>query len=172
MSDSLRPHGLLHARLPCPSPTPKACSNSCPSSRWYHPTTSSSVPFSSYLQSFPAFGSFPLSQFFALGGQSKVKALDTQSCPTLCDRIVFSWDSPSKNTGVGCHFLLQGICPTQGLNLVLLHCRQILYRLSYQGKLHFLLWLNNITCMDILYCVYPLISWWTFVLLPVWGCCK
>ena len=58
MSDSLQPHGLQHARLPCPSPAPKACSNSCPLSRWCHPTISSSVvPFSSWLQSFPASGS-------------------------------------------------------------------------------------------------------------------
>ena len=65
MSNSLQPHGLQHARLPCPSPTPGACSNSCPSSRWCHPTISSSVdPFSSCLQSFPASGSFPMSQFF------------------------------------------------------------------------------------------------------------
>ena len=71
MSDSLRPHGLQHARLPCPSPTPGACSNSCPSSPWCHPTISSSViPFSSRLQSFPASGSFPMSQFFISGGQS------------------------------------------------------------------------------------------------------
>ena len=71
VSDSLQPHGLQHARLPCPSPTPRACSNSCPSSWWYHPTISSSVlPFSSCLQSFPASGSFPMSQFFASGGQS------------------------------------------------------------------------------------------------------
>ena len=59
MSDSLRPHGVQHARLPCPSPTPRTCSNSCPSSRWCHPTISSSVvPFSSQLQSFPASGFF------------------------------------------------------------------------------------------------------------------
>ena len=71
MSDSLWPHRLQHTRLPCPLPTPGACSNSCPSSRWCHPTTSSSiVPFSSCLQSFPASGSFPRSQFFASGGQS------------------------------------------------------------------------------------------------------
>ena len=67
VSDSLWPHGLLHARLLCPSPTPGACSNLCPSTRWYHPTISSSViPFSSCLQSFPASGSFPMSQFFSL----------------------------------------------------------------------------------------------------------
>ena len=71
MSDSLRPQGLQHARLPCPSPTPRVYSNSCPSSRWCHPTISSSViPFSSHLQSFPASGSFQMSRFFALGGQS------------------------------------------------------------------------------------------------------
>ena len=71
MSDSLRPHGLQHARLPCPSPTPGAYSDSCPSSRWCHPTISSSaVPFSSCFQSFLASGSFPRSQFFASGGQS------------------------------------------------------------------------------------------------------
>ena len=69
--NSLRPHGLQHARLPCPSPTPGACSNSCPLSQWCHPTISSSViPFSSCLQSFPSSGSFPMSQFFASGGQS------------------------------------------------------------------------------------------------------
>ena len=70
MSDSLRHHGLQHISLPCPSPTPGACSNSRPSSRWCHPTISSSVvPFSSCLQSFPALGSFPMSQFFASSGQ-------------------------------------------------------------------------------------------------------
>ena len=71
MSDSLRPHEPQHARLPCPSPTPRAYSNSCPSSRWCHPTISSSVvPFSSCIQSFPASGSFPMSQFFTSCGQS------------------------------------------------------------------------------------------------------
>ena len=68
--DSLRPHGLQHARPPCPSPTPRVYSNSCPLSRWCHPTISSVVPFSSHLQSFPASGSFQMSQFFTSGGQS------------------------------------------------------------------------------------------------------
>ena len=64
---TLQPHGLHYARLPCPSPTPRACSNSCPSTQWHHPTISSSViPFSSCLQPFPASGSFPVSQFFAI----------------------------------------------------------------------------------------------------------
>ena len=71
VSNSLWPHGLQHARLPCPSPTPGACLNSCPFSQWCHPTISSSVvPFSSCLQSFPASGSFLVNQFFASGGQS------------------------------------------------------------------------------------------------------
>ena len=71
MSDSLWPHGLQHARPPCPSPTPRVYSNSCPLSQWWHPTISSSaVPFSSHLQSFPASGSFPMSQLFTSGGQS------------------------------------------------------------------------------------------------------
>ena len=71
VSDSWQPHGLQHTSLPCPSPTPRACSNSCPSSQWCHPTISPSViPFSSCLQSFLASGSFPMSQFFPSGGQS------------------------------------------------------------------------------------------------------
>ena len=71
VSDSLWPHGLQYARLPCPSPTPGVYSNSCPLSRWCYPTISSSVvPFSSCFQSFPASGYFPMSQFFASGGQN------------------------------------------------------------------------------------------------------
>ena len=71
MSDSFRPHGLQHIRPHCPSPTLGACSNSCPLSQWCHPTISSSVvPFSSCLQSFPASGFSPVSQFFKSGGQS------------------------------------------------------------------------------------------------------
>ena len=71
VSDSLWPHGPQHTRPPCPSPTSRACSNSYPSSQWCHPTISSSViPFSACLQSFPASGSFPMSQLFVSGGQS------------------------------------------------------------------------------------------------------
>ena len=70
-SNSLRPHGLQHARPPCPSPTPRVYSNSCPLSQWCHPTISSSVvPFSFHLQSFPTSGSFQMRQFFESGGQS------------------------------------------------------------------------------------------------------
>ena len=71
VSYSLQPHWLQHVRPPWPSPTLRACSNSCPSSQWYHPTISSSVvPFFSCLLSFSASGSFPMSQFFTLSGQS------------------------------------------------------------------------------------------------------
>ena len=71
VSNSLRSHGLQHARPACPLPTPGVYSNPCPLSRWCHPTISSSVvPFSSRLQSFSASGSFQMSQFFASGGQS------------------------------------------------------------------------------------------------------
>ena len=92
VSNSLLPHGLQHARLPCPSPTPRAYSNSCPLSGWCHPTISSSVvPFSSCSQSLPASESFPMSQLFSWGGQSTgaaaAAAKSLQSCPTLCDPI-------------------------------------------------------------------------------------
>ena len=71
MSDSLWPHRLQHARLPCPSLSPRVCSNSSPSSRWCHLNISSTViPFSPCLKSFPASGSFPINQFFSSGGQS------------------------------------------------------------------------------------------------------
>jgi len=82
MSNSLWPHGLQHARLPCPSPTPRIYSNSCPLSWWCHPTISSSVvPFSSHLQSFPASGSFPMSQFFLSGGQNIGVSVSTSVLP-------------------------------------------------------------------------------------------
>ena len=70
VSDPLRPHGLQHARLPCPLPALGACSDSCSLSWWCHPTISSYVVHFSCLQSFPASGSFPMSQFFISGGQS------------------------------------------------------------------------------------------------------
>ena len=71
MSNSLQPHGPQHTRPPCPSPTPRACSNTFPSRWWCHQTMSFSViPFSSHIQSLPASGSFPMSHFFSLGGQS------------------------------------------------------------------------------------------------------
>ena len=82
MSNSLWLHGLQHTRPPCPSPTPGAFSNSCPLSQWCHPTISTSVvPFSSRLQSFPALGSFPTSQLFTSGGQSIGVSASTSVLP-------------------------------------------------------------------------------------------
>ena len=92
MSDSLWPHGLQHARPPCPSPTPGVYWNSCPLSRWCHPTISSSVfPFSR-LQSFPASGSFPMSWFFASGGQSIGVSASVSVLPmNIQDWFPFGW---------------------------------------------------------------------------------
>ena len=82
LSDSLRPHGLQHGRLPCPSPTPCACSSACSLGRRCHPTISSSVvPFSSCLQYSAASGSFPMSQFFASGDQNIVASASVSVPP-------------------------------------------------------------------------------------------
>ena len=79
---TLRPHRLQHARLPCPSPSPRACTNLSPSSWWCHPTISSSVvPISFCLQSFPASGSFPMSQFFTSSSQSIGVSASTSVLP-------------------------------------------------------------------------------------------
>ena len=86
--DSLRPHELQHTRLPCPSPIPRDSSNSCPSSRWWHPTISSSVvPFSSCLQSFSASGSFPMSLFYTSGGQSS----GASASPSVLPMTILDW---------------------------------------------------------------------------------
>ena len=100
VSNSLQPHGLEHARPPCPSPTPGVYSNSCPSSRWCHLTTSSSiVPFSSCLQFFSASGSFPMSQFFASGGQSIGVSASASVLPmNIQDWFPLGWTgSPSSS---------------------------------------------------------------------------
>ena len=82
VSDSLRPHELQHTRPPCPSPTPRVYPNSCPLSQWCHPTISSSViPFSSCLQSFPTSGSFQMSQTFTSGGQNTGVSASTSVLP-------------------------------------------------------------------------------------------
>ena len=82
VSNILRPHRLQHARLPCPSPTPRAYTKSCPSHQWCHPTISSSVvPFSSCLQSFPVSGYFPMDWFFASHGQSTGVSASASALP-------------------------------------------------------------------------------------------
>ena len=95
MSNSLRPHEPQHARPPCPSSTSRVYPNPCPLSQWYHPTISSSVvPFSSCPQSFPASGSFQISQFFASGGQS----IGVSALASVLPMNTQDW-SPSEWTG-------------------------------------------------------------------------
>ena len=93
MSDSLGLHGLQHVKLPHPSPIPGAYANSCPLSQWCHPTISSSVaPFSSHLQSFPASGSFQMSQFFASDGQNIGVSASASVLPmNVQDRFPLGW---------------------------------------------------------------------------------
>ena len=93
VSDSLQTHGLQHKRHPCPLPTHEVYSNSCPLSWWCHPTISSSViPFSSCPQSFPASGSFPVSQLFASGGQSIGVSASTSVLPmNIQDWFPLGW---------------------------------------------------------------------------------
>ena len=92
ISDSLQPHRLKHARPPWPSPIPRACSNSCPSSRWCHPMISSSVvPFSSGLQSFPASASFPRSQFFVSAGE-RIGVSASASVLPMNNQDWFPWE--------------------------------------------------------------------------------
>ena len=98
MSNSLRPQGLQLTRLPCPSPTPGNCSDSCPLSWWCHPTISfSAIPFSSCPQSFPASGSFPMSQFFASG------AALTISLPWKKSQIRWSKIPPLFKKNINCY---------------------------------------------------------------------
>ena len=93
MSESLQPHGLQHSRLSCPLPSPGACSNSCSLNQWCHPTISSSViPFSSCLQSFPASGSFPVSWLFTSGGHSiGASALATVLSVNIRVDLLYNW---------------------------------------------------------------------------------
>ena len=92
-SNSLRPHALQNSRVPCLSPTPEACSDSCPLSRWWHSIISFSVvPFSSCLQSFPESGSFPVSQFFESGGQSFEISASVSVLPVNSGLISFRMD--------------------------------------------------------------------------------
>ena len=92
VSDSLWPHGLQYVKPPCPSPTPRIYPNSCPLSRWCHPTISSSVvPFSSHLQSFSASGSFPKSQLFASSGQSIGTSASTSVLPMNTQDWSLGW---------------------------------------------------------------------------------
>ena len=146
MSNSLQPHGLQQARLPCPSLTHRACSKSYPLSWWSHLTISSSViPFSSCLQSFPASGSFPMNNWSVWNFVGKVMSL----LFNMLSRLIIAflpksspWNFLGQNTGVGSLSLLQGTFPTQGSNSGLPHCKWILYQLSHKGSLSL-----SLTCL-------------------------
>ena len=109
VSDSSQLHGLQHARLPCPSPTPRAYSNSCPLSWWCHPAKSSSVvPFSSRLQSFPASGYFQMSQFFVSGGQTIGVSASASVLPmNIQDWFPLGWTGWTSLQSKGLKSLLQ-----------------------------------------------------------------
>ena len=117
VSDSLRPHRLQHARPPCPSPNPGEYPNSCPLSQWCHPTISSSViPFSSCPQSFPASGSFQMSQLFTSGGQSIGVSASTETTylslrtQTLCNYLPCIWGFCEKVFSAGAQLEIQIQC--------------------------------------------------------------
>ena len=109
VSNSLPPHGLQHARPPCPSSTPRVYSNSCPLSWWCHPSISSSVvPFSSHLQSFPESGSFQMSQLFSSGGQSIGVSASTSVLPVkIQDWFPLGWTGWISLQSKGLSSLLQ-----------------------------------------------------------------
>ena len=122
MSKFLRPHGLQHARPPCSSPTRRVYSNSCPLSRWCHPTISSSVvPFSSPLQSFPASGAFQMSQLFTWGGQRTGVSASASVLPMKTqDWSPLGWAGWISEQSKGLESLLQhfshgGVCVSVGL---------------------------------------------------------
>ena len=129
VSDTLRSHGLQHPRLSCLSSTPGVCSNSCPLNRWYHPTISSSVAlFSFFLQSFPALGSFPMSQFFLSGGHS----IGTSALQSSVKKK----KNPQTNSQLYYNLQINWICSqksslTENSRLVWL-CWQVVQSLKYQ----------------------------------------
>ena len=124
---TLRPHGLQHARLPCPSPTPGVYSNSCPSSGWCYPTTSSSViPFSSHFQSFPTSGSFQMSHFFTMS--QVVKGLEFQLQHQSFQWILFRTDFPKNGLVGSCSPRdSQESSPTPQFKASILWCSAFLY---------------------------------------------
>ena len=139
VSDSLWPHGLQHTRPPCPSPTPGVYSNSCLSSQWCHPTISSSVvPFSSLLQSFPASGSFLRSQLFASGGQSIGVSASASVLPVNSqDLLPLGWTAVLKVQGT-----LKGLFQHHSSKALILLCSaKVVFVLKweagfYWGKRH------------------------------------
>jgi len=154
VSDSLRPHEPQHARPPCPSATPGVHPNSCPLSQWCHPTISSFVvPFSSRPQSFPASGSFPMSQLFASGGQSIEVSASTSFLPMNTQDWSFQWiwNSSSVNWGLYLFPWCSGqkesylVQLSQSINTMKWHCfnsaakstcAMLLWQLGISDKMH------------------------------------
>ena len=143
VSNSLWLHGLQHARLPCPSPTPGAYSNSCPSHQWCHPTISSSfIPFSSHLRSFSASGSFPVSQFFASGGQSIGVSASASVLPmNIQDWVPLGWTGSlySKGLSLKSKGLSKSLLQHHSSKALILQCSaffmvQLLYPYMTTGK--------------------------------------
>ena len=143
MSDCFPPHGLQHAGLPYPSLSPGVCSNSCPLQSVKlanHLILCQPLLFPStftFHLDFPNITILHLLCFFSGGWWLSRSVVSSSLWPLGSQpaRLLCPWDSPGKNTGEGCHFLLQGIFPTEESNPGLLHCRQILYQLSYKGSL-------------------------------------
>ena len=180
VSNSLRPHGLQHARLPCPSPAPRAYSNSCPLSWWRHPTISSSVvPFSSHLQSFPASGSFHMSQFFISGSQSIGVSASVSVLPLNIQAwFPLGWTGWISLLCKGLKSLLQHHSSKAS---ILRHSAFFIVQLSHpyvtivtNSRWFSFIWLSNIPLhIHILRLLYPfMVHWWTLRLHPYLGYCK
>ena len=174
-----RPHRLQHTRLPCPSPSPGACSNSCPLSRWCHETISSSVfSFSSCLQSFPASGSFPVSWLFTSGADSIGASASASTLPMN----VQDWFPLG----------LTGLISLQSKGLSRFHIYGLIYDICFSlcDLLHSVkqalvsstsleltqicsfVWLSNIPLCICTHLLYPFICRWTSRLRPCPGYCK
>ena len=168
MSDSLRPHGLQHARLLCPSPFPGTCSNSCPLSQWCHSTILSSVAPFSYFKSSPASRSFPMSWLFSSGGQSigasasaSVLPVNTQSWfPFRIDWFDLVVFQETLKSLLQHHILKASVLWCSAFFMV-----QLLHPYMTTGKNHSfdytgLCWQSNVSATSIIYFWRPVIKWW------------
>ena len=139
MSNSLRLHGLQNARSPCASPTPGVYSNSCPLSQWCHPTILSSViPFFSHLQSFPASGSFQMSQLFPSGGQSTGVSVSTSVLPmNIQDWFPLGWTGWISLQSKGLSRVFSSTTVTYDQSLAKETCREIFRKIEHPVKKYF-----------------------------------
>ena len=147
MSNSLRPQGLQHTRLACPSPTPRAYSNSCPLSQWtycrWYTIKKENIRLEDKSEEITDCNTEKQRnrKCYELRRTEWNELKVAQLCPTLCNTMEYSpWNSPGQNTGMGSLSLLQGIFPIQGSNPGLSHCRWILYHLSHRRNPRILEW--------------------------------